>query len=179
MSGNTGFKFRYNLAGRTSGILRKVTIADSATITVGDYVRHAAGYCALTANGNAGLGFVVGIVDKNGTNMDASRLSLTGSGASWSSSTQTFVAGSDNSSTDCVAALIDMDPFSIFSATPDNTIGSTTGSNLCGYYTDVVAASDQPDEDTATTGTAQLTIWGVDPELSTNGLYSIHESQIP
>lgn len=178
MSGNTGFRFAYNLAGRTSGIIRSFIIANSATITIGDMVSLSSGYVALSGAGATIFGVVVGVVDKNGINMDNSRLTLTGSGASWTSSTHTFVAGSDNTSTDYVRALIDCDPFSVWSAVPDATIGSTTGSNLAGYYCDIPSASDQPDESSTLGTQCQLFIWGVDPSDSTRGLYSIAQHQL-
>jgi len=178
MAGNTGFNFKYNLAGRTSGILRNVIIADSATITIGDLVKLTSGEVVLAAAGGQAFGVVVGIVDKDGINMDQSKRSVAGTNASWTSSTYTFVAGSDNSSVDYVQAVIDFDPFSVWSAQPDSTIGGDTESDLIGCYTDVVAASDQPDENTAATTQATLFIWGVDPEDTTRGLYSIAEHQL-
>lgn len=178
MSGDTGFRFAYNLAGRTSGILRQVIIADSATITTGDMIKLTSGEVALAGAGGQAFGVVIGIVDKDGINMDESRRSITGTGAGWTSSTQTFVAGSNNSATDYVKALIDCDPFSVWSCEPDSTIGGDAESDLIGCYTDLVAASDQPDEADAQTSQATLFIWGVDPEDSSRGLYSIAEHQL-
>jgi hypothetical protein len=184
---DTGFQFRHNLAGRTTGIQRSYQIENSATITVGDMVRNgydstvAGGGLELAAAGNPILGVVVGIVDRQGIDLDNSRLSKSGT---WTSSTKTYVAASDNETVDKVQALVDIDPMSVWSAQPDAAIGTTTSSgssDQVGGYTDIVAASDQPDENNAGNAfnvKAQLFIWGVDPENTARGLYSIAEHQI-
>jgi len=177
MSGNTGFQFKYNLAGRTSGILRSFIIADSATITVGDMVKLTSGEVALADASYPIMGVVVGFTDKNGIDLDTSRKSLTGTSASWTSSTKTVVAGSNNSSTDYLQAIVDVDPFSVWTGTTDNA-STDTEASLAGCYTDIVAASDQADDNTAATTKAQLFIWGVDPDNSANNLYSIAEHQL-
>jgi len=169
---NTGARFRYNLAGRTSGIIRSFIIKNSETITIGDYVMPSSGFVAAATAGSRLLGVVVGIVDKNGINMDQTKESLDGT---WTSSTHTYAAAADNQTDVQVRALVDVDPLSVYSIEPDAAIGTTTGSNLFGYYTDLVD-EDETDEDTAATTAAQLFIWGVDPEVSSNQLVSIAES---
>lgn len=54
---------------------------------------------------------------------------------------------------------------------------TTTGSDLIGYKIDL-ADEDELDEDTATTGTAQYSTWGPDPELTSNAIVNIYESQV-
>jgi hypothetical protein len=62
------------------------------------------------------------------------------------------------------------------------TVLTTTGSNKLGYYTDIVAASNQVDEDTASTSEYQLMVYGTkaaeDASGTTYGLYIIHQSQL-
>ena len=179
MSGNTGFQFKYNLVGRTSGIQRSFTINNSATITVGDMVILSSGYIALAPANTPIMGCVVGLTDSDGIDLASSRKVLAGSGASYTASTRTVVAGSDNSTTDLLKAIIDVDPFSVWSAAPDAAIGSTGASILTGSYCDLVAtAGDQPDESDASASQQQLFIWGLDPENSSNGLYSIAQHQL-
>jgi len=178
MTGNTGFRFRYNLAGRTSGIIRSFIIAASATIKVGDMVKGSSGYIALAANNSPILGVVVGIVDKNGINMDNSKYSF--AQATWTSSSQQVVCGAANTTGDQVRALVDVDPFSVWSGETDNA-STDDEARLLGCYTDLVAASDQADDDTAATTQGQLYIWGADPESDSTlkaNLYSIAEHQI-
>ena len=140
-------------------------------------VRLTSGYIALTAAATPILGCVVGFTDKDGIDLSSSRPAL--STGVYTASTRTFVAGADNTTVDKVYALVDIDPFSVWSAAPDAAIGATTGSNLTGYYCDLVAtAGDQPDESDTVTTQQQLFIWGVDPENSSNGLYSIAQHQV-
>lgn len=172
---DTGFTFKRNLMGRANGIRFDVIIANSATITLGDMVNAASGFAALAGAGGRILGCVVGFRDANGLDLNDSHASYDGT---WTESTKTYVATSDNQTDKQIRAILDIDPFSVYSAQPDQAIGTTTGSNLLGYYTDLPAASDQPDQDTAATTTAQLFIWGTDPENTARGLYSIAEHQI-
>ena len=75
-------------------------------------------------------------------------------------------------------ARVRVTPGDVYSDVPDADIGTTAGSDSKGYNTDIVTgANPNPDENTATTGTAQLAIIGVDPSDSTRGLYMIKESQ--
>lgn len=37
--------------------------------------------------------------------------------------------------------MVDISKFALYSVTPNNTIGTTTGSNLLGYYTALASAS--------------------------------------
>lgn len=177
-SGRTGFQFYDNLVGRTSGIQITQTIADSATITVGDMVQLSNGYIALAGAGAPIVGVIVGLVDKDGIDLASSRRTVAGSSASVSLSTRTVVAGSDNSSTDYFKAVVDIDPFSRWAGETDN--GNTDGqTRLAGCFTDITAASDQVDDDTAADNTqAQLLIWGAHPDGSAKNIYSIAEHQI-
>lgn len=124
---NTGAKFKYNLAGRTSGIIRSFIIANSATITIGDMVKLSGGYIALAGANAKILGVVVGIVDKNGINLDNTKESIDGT---WTSSSQTYVAASDNQTDQAVRVLVDIDPFSVWSIEPDSTIGELNADYL-------------------------------------------------
>ena len=173
---DTGFTPKRNLVGRTTGIRKSYIIANSQTITIGDMVKATAGFIALVGAGGRILGCVVGLEDAN--HLDLEHPQATKTNATYTASTKTAVAASDNQTVDAIRAIVDIDPMTIYSAQPDQAIGTTTGSNLLGYYTDVPAASDQPDQDTAATTTAQLFIWGTDPENTARGLYSIAEHQI-
>ena len=178
MAGNTGFQFKYNLAGRTSGIQRSFIIANGATITVGDMVSLSSGFIALSG-ANAGImGVVVGLTDQNGIDLLSTRLTM--AQAVYTESTRTVVCGNANTTGDQVRAIIDVDPFSVWSAETD-AASADTQARLAGCYTDVVTASDQADDDTAVTTQAQLFIWGADPESDSTkkaNLYSIAQHQL-
>ena len=178
---NTGAKFKYNLAGRTSGIIRSVIIDDTITMTIGDFVLVSTnGFLDLATAGSLVFGVCVGIVDKNGINMDNSKVTKEGT---WTTSTHTVTTDSDNITSEQVRALVDIDPFSVWSCEPDAAIGTTTSSgssDQLGSYTDL-ADEDEVDESNGSNAfnvVAQLFIWGTDPEDTTRGLYSIAEHQI-
>ena len=179
---NTGAKLVYNLAGRTSGILKIVRIYDSVTLTNGDFVKiDTNGFVALATAGARIFGVVTGIVDNVGTDIENTKQTT---GATYTPSTQTVVCASDNSSrtTGYVQAVIDIDPFSVFSCEPDAAISITTSSgssDQLGSYTDLLDEDgvDENNGGNAFNVVAQLFIWGVDPSDSTRGLYSIMESQ--
>ena len=176
--GRTGFQFKYNLAGRTSGIQRSFIISDSATITVGDMVKLTSGFVALSGANAPIMGVVIGIVDKDGIYLSSSRYSF--AQAAYTASTKTVICGAGNSTGDQVQAVVDIDPFSVWSGETDNT-SADTQSRLAGCYTDVVAASDQVDDDVAATTQLQLFIWGADPESPSTikaNLYSIAQHQL-
>jgi len=171
---NLGAKFKYNLAGRTSGILRSYIIGDTKTLTVGDFVHLEGGYVDPVAAAENIFGVCVGITDKDGIDMDNSKVTKEGT---WTSSTLTEVTDSDNTTSEQVRALVDIDPFSVWSVEPDSTIGQDAESDMAGSYTDLLNES-EVDESDAVTTVQQLFIWGVDPEDSTRGLYSIAQHQI-
>lgn len=148
--------------------LVEYTIADSTTITIGDAVKLASGKIALAGAGGALLGIVAGI-----RKADGSPVTDNGAGGDF---TNTYTTPSSNT----VKAVVDVSTDSIYSVTADATLGTTTGSDLAGYNMDLLAASDQLDENTAATTTAQFFSWGQDPDgsaASNSVLVSIQESQ--
>lgn len=180
---DTGFIPRSNLVGRSTGIRRSKIIDDSTTLTIGDMVReYTTGFIVLAAAGNPIYGCVVGFEDANGLDLDNARATFTG--GTWTSSTKTVITDSDNTTVDQIRAIIDIDPMTVYSNQPDDTINTTSSSGKCGFagsYVDLVAASDQVDETNngvAFNVKAQLYCHGLDPENTARGLYSIAEHQI-
>jgi hypothetical protein len=178
MAGNTGFQFKYNLAGRTSGIQRSFIIAASKTIAVGDMIKLTGGLVNLAGANAPIMGVVVGLTDKNGTDLKNTKLSM--AQAVYTESTRSVVTGNANHTGDQIRAIVDVDPLSVWTGETDNA-STDAESRLAGCYTDIVAASNQADDDTATTTQMQLFIWGADPESDTTkkaNLYSIAEHQL-
>jgi len=170
---NTGAKFKFNLRGNTEGILKSYIIKNSSTITIGDYVKLDAGFIDLAGANTPILGVVRGLTDNLGIDLQNTKVVLDGT----FTAPHTYAAASDNATDKQIRAIVDIDPMSVYSLEPDNTIG-TTDSDLAGNYMDIIADSDEGDEDTTTTTQMQLFIWGVDPEDSTRALVSIAEHQI-
>lgn len=148
--------------------LTRVIIDNSDTIQLGDAVRcYNAGNVEVAAVGKPLAGIVHMIVTKNNTE------------PSWdSSTTDTVTVASDNETVAQIAALIDMNPCSIYSTKVTGTIGTTATSDKLGVTLDV------SDETGVTESTASRSVqagvysWGVDPEDSTRLLVSIMESEI-
>lgn len=150
-------------------VLRKETLANSITVTEGDSVKVSSGFIALGTAGALVFGHVQGVVTKDGVGVDDN-----GASADY---TGTYTTGASNQTVALVAANIDVSKLSLYSADPDATIGTTTGSNLLGYFTDL-ADEDNTDEDSASTSAAQYFIHGVDPQDSGNQIVNIYESQV-
>lgn len=147
--------------------LVEVTITDSTTLTVGEAVKVTSGKLVVAGAGGALLGVLVGF-----RKADGSPVTDDGAGAAYE---DTYTTGSSNT----VVGIIDVSIDSIYSVTADATLGTTTGSDLYGYNMDLVAASDQLDESTAATTTAQFFSHGQDPDgsaPSNSVLVSIQES---
>ena len=174
---DTGFSFKYDFGGTTTGALKQVIIASSQTIQVGGLVLvNAAGHLSVATAGNPIFGVVVALVDVNGIDMENTRVTKDGT---YTASTRSYAASASNGTGSKFSALVNTSKTAVYSAQPDSAIGTTTGSNLLGYYCDIATGGLQPDEDTtATSSTVQLFIWGVDPDNTAHGLYSIHESMI-
>jgi len=159
-----------------SPVLLKVILTNSIAAVVMDSVKAASGFLALGTAGALVLGHIDSMVTKEGNGL----LTTGVAGSEIGSYAGAWTASSSNQTVAKVAALVDVSKETLYSATPDATIGTTTGSNLFGNHTDIVS-EDTIDEDnggTVTTATAQYTILGVSRDVATRGVYAIYESQI-
>lgn len=163
------FIYKKNKNANGGRVLMEFKIADSKTITVGDAVKLATGLIDLVGANTPVAGIVVGFVKADG-----GLLTDNGAGGDF---VDTYTTPASNT----VKAIIDVSIDSIYSIDADATLGTTTGSGLAGYNMDVVAGSDQLDESTSVTTTAQFFSYGVDPDgtaADNSVLVSIQESQI-
>lgn len=167
------FKIAGSLNPHGGPLLRRETIANSVTISENDSVKRASGFVALGTTGAAVFGHVSGISTHRGVglNTDGSAGSDIGSFAG------TFTTASDNQTVDQVKAEVDISKFTLYSATADDTLGTTTGSDLTGYNMDL-ADEDELDESTAATTAAQYHSHGLDPEDSSRVIVNIYESEV-
>lgn len=154
-------------------ILFKAVLANSATRTELDSVKISSGFVAAGTAGALVFGHVKGLIAFSGVGLNTTGAA----GAEIGSFAGAFATASDNQTVAKVSALCDVSKFTLYSVTPDVAIATTTGSNLLGYNTDIASAT-ATDEDTATTGTAQYNILGVDPKNSANQMVHILESQV-
>lgn len=167
--------------GGTSGVFEERIIANSQVITTGGFVNLVSGFVDGADAGERIWGLCVGIVNAKGIPLDklTPATDYNGTYVGGNLGTQKHTAASDNQTVKPVYARIDISPDLVVNNVPDAAIGTTTGSNLAGNYTDLVSDT-QVDENNATnafTTVAQLVILGVDPEDSTKGLYQVMERQ--
>lgn len=154
-------------------LLRSEILLNSVTITEGDAVITLSGFVSTATAGTLLFGNVSAIQTDKGVGLETTGVA----GADTGSYAGTYLTASDNQTVAKVRAVVDISKNSLYSADPDAAIGTTTGSNLLGYHTDI-ADEDNTDEDTATTATAQYFIWGVDQLDSGNQVVSIYESVV-
>ena len=173
-------KYRENLLGEGGRILRKVVLDASIDWQVGDVV----------SGGTGGEGFngevivtdtasyhVVGVIQAIITDKGVSP-SDNGCGGAF---VDQYRTAANNETAAKVSALVDISPFSVYSADLDDTIGTTTGSNRAFYYfnLDSGSANHQLDEASAkapSTGNGQFVSHGLDPQDTNNLLVSINRS---
>lgn len=137
------------------------------------------GFAERAAAGERIWGVCEGFVDRFGVPIDvaSNRSNHDGTFTEGGFSVETFASAADNQTDKKVRAVLEVSPFSAYSNTPDATIGTTTGSNLKGYTSEIID-EDEADESSAhQTTLQQLIILGLDPENSANGLYMILERQ--
>lgn len=179
------FKPRTYRWGGTSGIFEDRIIANSQVITTGGFVNLVSGFVDGADAGERIWGLCVGIVGSlnltKGIPLDkmTSGSDYHGTYVAGQLGVQKYTAAADNQTVDQICARIDISPDLVVNNVPDSAIGTTTGSNLAGNYTDLVSDTqvDENNAGNAFTTVATLVILGVDPEDSTKGLYQVMERQ--
>lgn len=177
-----GFYYEKNLLGNIGKIVQPLLQGESATLAVGDMVKAGTstiGVVLAGANANI-LGVVDGFEDKNGRPGEVSP------DITYTAGTYPFeyVAEADNLTDKQIKVRVIVTPYAVYSNEPDATYGTDTQGDIYGCYTDIVAASDQVDEDTAATSEMQLQIVSdtaghlSDDKQTVYGLYIIHQSQL-
>ena len=172
------FKHVFSLGGSSAkGTEVGQLMVNSTTIQVGDFVGYSSGRVQRAGAGNDIIGLCIGFVTPKGHTLERA-ISGDDFNGTYTASTQTYAAASDNVTVDKIKCVIQIDPFGVYSGPADATIGTTTGSDLPGYYSDIIGNSDQVDENTALTTVGQLFHFGPDPDDSTQMLYVINENHI-
>ena len=172
-------KYRYNLFESGGRMLRKFVLDASTDFQVGDVVMAGTGgegFEGEVLTATAGLrlvGVIQAIITKNGVSPSSDGCS--------GAFIDAYRTPANNETGLQISALVDVSPFSVYSADLDDTIGTTTGSNKAFYYLDLDTgvANHQLNEASATapsTGSGQFVSHGLDPQDTNNLLVSIHES---
>lgn len=154
-------------------VLRREIATNSIVLTVSDSVKLASGFIALGTTGTSVYGHVTGIstLDQVGLNTDGT------TGAALGSYLGTYTMASDNQTVAKTKAECDLSTMTLYSAEVDVTIGTTTGSDLAGYFMDLTD-EDTLDESTAATTAAQYATHGTDPSDTTKAIVNVFESSV-
>lgn len=150
-----------------------MTATNSIVVTELDSIKNVSGFASLGTTGASVLGHVVAIRTKQGVGVETNG----SAGAQTGSFVGTFTMPSDNQTVAMNKLELDISKETLYSAEVDATIGTTTGSNLAGYYMDLTD-EDTLDESTAATTTAQYRTHGVDYENTAQAVVSIFESSV-
>lgn len=150
-----------------------VILKNSEVITELDSLKVASGFALRGTAGASVYGHVVAIRTKEGVGLETTGAA----GAATGSFVGTYTVASDNQTVAQVKAELDVSKESLYSAEVDVAIGTTTGSNLRGYFMDLVD-EDTLDESTAATTAAQYATHGTSITNSANATVSIFESAL-
>ncbi len=150
-----------------------VIATNSIVVTELDSIKVALGFAALGTAGAAVYGHVVAIRTDKGVGFETDGTA----GASTGSFVGTYTFPSNNQTVAKGKVELDISKGTIYSASVDATIGTTTGSNLRGYYIDLLNENTL-DESTAAATTAQYVTYGLSKDDSTKAAVSIFESAL-
>ena len=117
------FVYRGSLGTNSPRMLEKnFIIANSVTVAVGDFVGFTTGYVQRVGANAAILGLCIGFRTANGNTLERAE-SGTGYDGTFTASTQTYIATSDNQTDKKVVAVVIVDPLGIYSGPADAAIG--------------------------------------------------------
>lgn len=154
-------------------VMLKQIITNSEATTTLYSMKLASGFATAGTAGALVYGHIMSHVDKNGVGVITTGVA----GAALGSYAGSWTAASDNQTVGKVAAIMDVSKNTLYSCSFETAIGTTTGSNLPGYFCDLDSATDLDESDTATT-TFQYALHGVDPKNSAKAIGNIYESQV-
>ena len=165
-------------------------ILDSATIQIGDVVKSPAlGLDAADDVADPIYGLVVGIVTPKGVPIN--QANTDDYDGTWTNSTQVYDAAATNETVDMIQALVrPLDGTETLSAEMDAALGTTTGSDLVGYYVSVLTTDSTKLDESTTHATNRLQFKivdngqgenkGQDPVLQGNNvLIRVNEVDVP
>lgn len=174
------FEYRKNLGANTGTPTPiKVKVANSTTIKVGQIARvNTAGFAVPNGATNPALGRVAGLIDSNGTPVNAFMYDTSKTGHT-NSGDDTVVTASDNQTRAlAVYAEIEVGLEGVLFFNDAN--GDFADTNLFQFF-DLVSTSDQVDQGTAGDANGVMQLVQLDPDGDgdlSKGLFRINESQL-
>lgn len=167
------FDYKGQMNGAENPVDIHVPIANSSTVAVGEAVKiqtFASGGGVLRATaGSKILGVVVGIVTDAGIDIDNAR-SGTDYDGTWTSSSKTYAAASDNMTDKKVQAIVRIDPYSLWK---NDSAGDLAAADILKYFdlTSATRVADQDGSDSA--GALQLV--EIDADDASVGVFRVSE----
>jgi hypothetical protein len=165
--------------GDTTGapILRTAVIANSVVAVQENSYKITSGFANLGTTGALVFGHADSIQTTNGIGEITTGVAGAGIGTflgSWTAlSTNQTATGVSQAVVNC-----DISKHSLYSATLNATINTTTGSGLMGYFINLADATQLSESSTLTT-TLQYALWGADPVRGGNNVIcNIYQSQV-
>ena len=153
-----GFEYRGQASGSQDPVTLQFPITNSATVKVGDAVYIATNGVQRITNSTLVLGIVTGIVDANGIDLD--NTSPSNYDGTWTSSTRTYVAASNNITNKKVCAQVVADTEALWFNDADGSFTNPTDIGLLIKCAD----HDQIDEDTTSATVGQFYVLKLDPD---------------
>lgn len=167
------FKLSGSLSPYGGPILRSSIIGNSVVTSELHSVKVSSGFVALGTAAALVYGHVKALQTNEGVGLNTTGAA----GAAMGSFVGTWTAASDNQTVGKVRAVVDISKETLYSVSPDAAIGTTTGSNLLGYYTNL-ADKANTGESSALTTILQYFIHGVDPLNSANQIVNVAQSLV-
>jgi len=170
-----GFRPKYSITNGTLPSVERMMIASSKTIREGGAVQSEGyGIGDMDAADANIVGYVIGFEDKDGFTYGLRTSGFAGASATYTESAagDTHLSSSDNSDSgsDNVVALVVPAMNVVCSGYLDAAAATTTGSNLAGYYIDIITTVEENlDESSASTTIAQFRLMpGTTKRLATD-----------
>lgn len=167
-----GFEYRGQINGAENPILENLIIDNSATVTVGDVITMSTGFVAVATSSSVVYGVVVGLVSDKGIDLNNPHVTY---GGTYTDSSNTYVAASDNETVDKVRAVVCPDPNAIWY---NDSSGSLTTAMLKQHFK--LSDEDQIDQSTNSATVGQFQLWKLDPDAdgdASKGLFRIAQWQ--
>lgn len=152
-----GFKLRGHLLGAQNPVTTHEIIDDSETVTVGDAVLMVDGFAQVCDANERVFGIVTGIVDDNGIDLDSTQSD--NYDGTWTSSSQTYVATSDNTTDKKIKVIVVADPFALWY---NDANGTLTQAMEKEFFS--LTDEDQIDYATNSATAGEFQLWKRDPD---------------
>lgn len=168
-----GFEYRGQINGADNPILENLIIANSETITVGDCISMSSGFVIRGTSSTVQYGIVVGLVSNKGIPLD--NVSADQFDGTWTSSSKTYVATSDNQTDKKVRAVVCPDPNALWY---NDSSGTLTTAMLKQHFK--LTDEDQIDQSTNSATVGHFQLWKLDPDEdadASKGLFRIAQWQ--